>query len=85
MKPCAASVPACRHCRHYVPEGRRGGSCQILNVVVQSSWKACALAIPPFVANWRLAGIDGMVAWQSPTLHAVQDATVVTELAAVTA
>ncbi|VEP17859.1 conserved hypothetical protein [Hyella patelloides LEGE 07179] len=39
---------ACRHCRHYQPEGRRGGSCQQLGVSVDSSWKACILASAPF-------------------------------------
>lgn len=39
---------ACRHCRHYQPEGRRGGSCQKLGVSVNSSWKACTLASDPF-------------------------------------
>jgi len=35
---------SCRHCRHYVHEGRRGGQCEQLNVPVQSSWNACALS-----------------------------------------
>lgn len=39
---------SCRHCRHYQPEGRRGGSCEILGVSVDSSWKACTLASSPF-------------------------------------
>lgn len=38
----------CRYCRYYSPEGRRGGSCQKLDVPVESSWKACTLAAPPF-------------------------------------
>ena len=42
------STSACRYCRFYSPEGRRGGSCQMLGVPVQSSWKACTLASPPF-------------------------------------
>lgn len=42
------STSACRHCRHYEPQGRRGGDCQMLGVSVQSTWKACALAAPPF-------------------------------------
>ncbi|HLO50320.1 MAG TPA: hypothetical protein VK211_18030 [Kamptonema sp.] len=44
---------ACRHCRYYTPEGRRGGVCQQLNVPVQSGWAACALAIPPFAPCWE--------------------------------
>ncbi|MDJ0725541.1 MAG: hypothetical protein QNJ38_10560 [Prochloraceae cyanobacterium] len=39
---------ACRYCRFYKPEGRRGGTCNQLEVPVQSSWKACCLAAPPF-------------------------------------
>lgn len=93
MKPCSAPVLACRHCRHYSPEGRRGGSCQILNVEVRSSWKACALATPPFAAAWQLDGIEGRVMWEMPlspsfqpaALHAVPDADVVTEISAATA
>ncbi|MEM8830925.1 MAG: hypothetical protein AAGE96_16430 [Cyanobacteria bacterium P01_G01_bin.19] len=42
------STSACRYCRFYKPEGRRGGSCQMLGVPVQSSWKACSLADSPF-------------------------------------
>ena len=42
------STSTCRHCRFYDPEGRRGGSCQMLGVPVQSSWKACSLAASPF-------------------------------------
>lgn len=34
----------CRHCRHYVHEGRRGGQCEQLNVSVQSNWNACVLS-----------------------------------------
>ena len=34
----------CRHCRHYVHEGRRGGQCEQLNVSVQSQWDACVLS-----------------------------------------
>ena len=44
---------ACRHCRYYIPEGRRGGVCQQLNVPVQSAWTACSLAIPPFAPVWE--------------------------------
>lgn len=48
MKEINFSTSACRHCRFYEPEGRRGGSCQMLGVPVQSSWKACSFASPPF-------------------------------------
>lgn len=40
----------CRHCKHFNPEGRRGGNCQLLGVLVRGSWQACstsALAFSP--------------------------------------
>ncbi|MGD1917481.1 MAG: hypothetical protein ACFCAD_00535 [Pleurocapsa sp.] len=48
MKEINFSTSACRYCRFYKPEGRRGGSCNMLGVPVQSSWKACTFASPPF-------------------------------------
>jgi len=48
MKEINFSTSVCRYCRFYKPEGRRGGSCQILGVSVESSWKACNLASSPF-------------------------------------
>ena len=48
MKEINPATSACRYCRFYNPEGRRGGSCQMLGVPVQSNWKACSLASPPF-------------------------------------
>lgn len=50
---CFAS--ACRYCRYFTPEGRRGGHCQQLGVPVQGKWKACCLAIPPFAPSWENA------------------------------
>lgn len=44
---------ACRHCRHYTPEGRRGGVCDLLSVPVQSQWKACSLAVSAFGLSWE--------------------------------
>ncbi len=58
----AFSTPACRHCRYYIPEGRRGGHCQQLNVTVQSGWKACSLAIPPFSPAWE--NLKEIMRWQ---------------------
>lgn len=48
MKEINFSTSACRYCRFYKPEGRRGGSCNMLGVPVQSNWEACAFASPPF-------------------------------------
>lgn len=44
---------ACRYCRYYQPEGRRGGCCQVLRVSVQGSWKACELSLPAFASSWE--------------------------------
>lgn len=52
MKP-QLLTSACRSCRHYQPEGRRGGMCQILGATVQANWKACALALPAFAPSWE--------------------------------
>src|SRR4028118_999297 len=57
---------ACGHCRHYTPEGRRGGVCALLGGPVQSQWKACSLAISPFGASWEK--IEEIGLWQEPTL-----------------
>ncbi|MBD2450714.1 hypothetical protein H6G76_27010 [Nostoc sp. FACHB-152] len=53
MKPINFFTSACRYCRHYQPEGRRGGTCQQLGASVQASWKACSLALPPFAPSWE--------------------------------
>ncbi|OLP17074.1 hypothetical protein BST81_17090 [Leptolyngbya sp. 'hensonii'] len=60
------STSTCRHCRHYVPEGRRGGSCQQLNVSVRSGWKACSLALPPFAPSWESFEIERL--WKEELL-----------------
>ena len=46
-------VSVCRHCQNYNLEGRRGGHCSQLGSLVQGSWKACSLAIPPFAPSWE--------------------------------
>lgn len=50
---------ACRYCRHYNVEGRRGGMCQQLGVPVRGGWRACSLALPPFAPSWE--NIDGLL------------------------
>ncbi len=62
MKSNKFSTSACRYCRHYQPEGRRGGMCQQLGALVQGSWKACSLALPPFAPSWET--LEG--AWSLP-------------------
>lgn len=53
MKTLKIVTSACRYCRYYQPEGRRGGMCQVLEVPVQGQWKACALALPAFTPAWK--------------------------------
>ncbi|MBD2664101.1 hypothetical protein B6N60_03719 [Richelia sinica FACHB-800] len=53
MKPIKVLTSACRYCRHYQPEGRRGGVCQQLSAPVQAGWKACPLAVPAFAPPWE--------------------------------
>ncbi|MBN3873209.1 MULTISPECIES: hypothetical protein [unclassified Nostoc] len=53
MKPIKFLASACKYCRHYQPEGRRGGMCQQLGAPVQATWKACSLALPPFAPSWE--------------------------------
>ncbi len=53
MKEINFATSACRYCRFYEPEGRRGGCCQMLDVPVQGSWKACSFASPPFKTTLR--------------------------------
>ncbi len=48
MNSSNGSTFACRFCQHYELEGRRGGTCQIMNVPVQGNWKACSFAIRYF-------------------------------------
>lgn len=53
MKSIKFLTSACRYCRYYNPEGRRGGQCQQLGAPVLGSWKACSLALPPFAPSWE--------------------------------
>lgn len=62
-------VSACRHCQHYVTEGRRGGQCQQLGSPVKGNWRACSLAIPPFAPTWENLNMmtAGTAMWAEPT------------------
>ena len=54
MKTVNGLTSACRYCRFYQPQGRRGGGmCQQLGVPVQAVWKSCNLAAPPFGSSWE--------------------------------
>ncbi|MEG3840620.1 hypothetical protein [Microcoleus sp. herbarium14] len=65
---------ACRHCRHYTPEGRRGGVCDLLSVPVQSQWKACSLAVSPFGSSWE--NIEEIGLWQEQAVMLQETVTV---------
>lgn len=67
MKTANAASLACRHCRFYLPEGRRGGNCERLSAPVQSNWKACTLALPPFAPSWE--NIDNIMVWPQHTIQ----------------
>ncbi|MCD8486227.1 MAG: hypothetical protein LRZ84_05650 [Desertifilum sp.] len=67
MKALNCTTSACRHCRHFTPEGRRGGHCQQLGVLVRGSWKACSLAMPAFAPSWE--GLEGIVLWPANGLN----------------
>ena len=62
----------CGLCRFYVHEGRRGGQCSQLDVPVDSSWKACSLAISPFASAGELPAISmsGITKWSAAKLVA---------------
>lgn len=62
---------ACRHCRHYQPEGRRGGSCHKLGVAVDSDWKACVLAASPF--DNSLTNLDRSLTTLNTTLTSLEE------------
>lgn len=68
---------ACRQCRHYTPEGRRGGLCQQLGVPVQSKWTACSLAAPPFGPSWE--NLETISQWQEQSLTLLEPAVNVCE------
>jgi hypothetical protein len=71
MKPVNNTVSACRHCRLYRAEGRRGGHCQQLGVPVQGGWKACSLAETPFATSWKQ--LTGITSW--PMVSDLQEQT----------
>jgi len=53
MEPMKSLTSACKYCRYYKPEGRRGGACQQLGVQVRGNWSACSLAVSPFAPSWE--------------------------------
>jgi hypothetical protein len=49
METMGCQIACCSRCRHYTPEGRRGGQCGQLGVPVQGRWQACSLGVPVFL------------------------------------
>ncbi|NJL83275.1 MAG: hypothetical protein HC890_10570 [Chloroflexaceae bacterium] len=78
MEPEKFITSACRYCRHYETQGRRGGMCQRLNVPVQGHWTACTLAVPPFSSNWHtlreLVHLESSFSITCTTTSAARDA-----------
>lgn len=70
MKSLKCLTSACRYCRYYKLQGRRGGTCEILGGSVQGSWTACRLAIPAFAPSWE-ALEEMMLADSKPGLQNV--------------
>ena len=66
MKTLNTVTSACRYCRYYKPEGRRGGLCQQLGVPVRGGWGACSLALPAFAPSWER--LEVMMRWQDETV-----------------
>jgi hypothetical protein len=38
----------------------------LLNVAVQSNWKACSVSAPPFLPSWE--NLEGIILWQKQAL-----------------
>lgn len=66
MKTLNCLTSACRHCRFYQPQGRRGGHCAQLDAPVRGTWKACSLAIPPFAPSWET--LEEIKLWEQEML-----------------
>ncbi|MDY6781237.1 MAG: hypothetical protein SW833_01550 [Cyanobacteriota bacterium] len=58
MRPQTFGKSTCRFCRHYKPEGRRGGTCQQLGVPVRGCWKTCSIGTPALGGDRAFLGED---------------------------
>jgi hypothetical protein len=65
-------VSCCQRCRHYTPEGRRGGHCDQLSVPVQGKWAPCPLAVPFFVDS--IDTVPSLPIWSEALVLAHRDA-----------
>lgn len=53
LTPLSTPPSKCRFCQFYQHQGRQGGYCQKLATPVQSHWRSCPLALPPFAPSWE--------------------------------
>ncbi|WP_416675281.1 hypothetical protein [Egbenema bharatensis] len=70
MRAKSCAISSCRHCLFYESMGRRGGQCRQLGVPVQSYWKTCSLAVPPFIPAWER--LEPLVALSQVAIEEVQ-------------
>lgn len=56
MNPQSCSISACKHCRCFRSEGRRGGVCGRFETFAAGDWASCPFALPIFdEGNWETA------------------------------
>jgi hypothetical protein len=80
MRAKSCAISSCRHCLFYESLGRRGGQCHQLGVPVQSHWKTCSLAAPPFIPAWER--LEPLVALSQMAIEEVQAIVLLPEIPA---
>lgn len=70
MKTINQIPSVCRYCRHYTPQGHRGGICQKLSAPVKGYWEACSLGDLPFLPN--LESLDTITLLESSDFQKVR-------------
>lgn len=70
MKTINQIPSVCRYCRHYTPQGHRGGICKKLSAPVKGYWEACSLANLPFLPSWE--SIDTITLLKTPDFQTVK-------------
>ena len=58
LLPTSTPPSKCQFCQFYQHRGRQGGYCQKLTTPVQSHWRSCPLALPPFAPSWEEQNSD---------------------------
>ncbi len=74
MDTTVRGVSSCRHCQFYKMEGRRGGFCHQLGVLVQGRWRACTFATPLFATSVTPRFSEGEITADVPQLVYLQEA-----------